>query len=75
MGVPPPGAISSDRKIATNCDSSIQSYALGIAKLELGIIKQKNCNTNYCTEKDINSLLKTCNFHRKFRFFFFVNSL
>ena len=74
MGVPPPGAISSDRKIATNCDSGIQPYALGIAKLELGIIKPKNCNlplnTNYCTEIDINLLLNTCNFHRKFWFIF-----
>ena len=71
---PPEGAISSDRKIVTNCDSGIQPYALGIAKLELGIIKQKNCNlslkTNYCTEIDINLLLNTCNFHRKFRFIF-----
>ena len=75
MGVlSPQGAISSDRKIATNCGSGIQPCALGIAKLELGIIKQKNCNlplkTNYCTEIDINLLLNTCNFHRKFRFIF-----
>ena len=70
----PPDEISSDKKIATNCDSGIQPYALGIAKLELGIIKQKNCNlplkTNYFTEIDINLLLNTCNFLHKFRFIF-----
>ena len=72
-------AISSDRKIATNCDSGIQPTHLGwrhsnwelLAKeLQLAFENQLFEYILYCTEIDINLLLKTYSFHRKFRFIF-----
>ena len=60
-----------------NCDSAIQPYALGIATLELELLRQrqkaKELWATYCTEiseMNINLLPKTCNFHPKFRFIF-----
>ena len=82
-------AISSDRKVATNCDSGIQPTHLGIATFELKIInifsatESKRIATyvenelfeyiHYCTERNVGLLPNTCNFHRKVSVHFFVN--